>query len=47
MDMKLRGMYMARQLSFAGVGFDIKDVCLCEDFIKMYDAAVKLVSLDV
>ncbi|KXJ14796.1 protein strawberry notch homolog 1 [Exaiptasia diaphana] len=42
MDMKLRGMYMARQLSFAGVGFDIKDVCLSEEFIQMYDAAVQL-----
>ncbi|KAK3751828.1 hypothetical protein QZH41_013286, partial [Actinostola sp. cb2023] len=42
MDMKLRGMYMARQLSFAGVGFDIKDVRLSQDFIQMYDAAVKV-----
>jgi hypothetical protein len=38
---------MARQLSFAGVGFDIKDVCLSQEFIKMYDSAVKLVSTTI
>ena len=38
-------MYMARQLSFAGVSFDIRDVKLSQDFIEMYDAAVKLVSI--
>ena len=42
MDMKLRGMYMARQLSFAGVTFDVKEVGLCPSFIEMYDASVKL-----
>ncbi|XP_057295690.1 protein strawberry notch homolog 1-like [Hydractinia symbiolongicarpus] len=42
MDMKLRGMYIARQLSFAGVTFDIKEVKLCSSFIEMYDASVKL-----
>lgn len=42
MDMKLRGMYMTRQLSFAGVTFDIKELPLSEDFIEMYNASVKL-----
>lgn len=42
MDMKLRGMYMTRQLSFAGVSFDIKELPLSRDFIEMYDASVKL-----
>uniref|UniRef100_A0A7M5XKE9 Uncharacterized protein n=1 Tax=Clytia hemisphaerica TaxID=252671 RepID=A0A7M5XKE9_9CNID len=42
MDMKLRGMYIARQLSFTGVTFDVKEVKLCASFIEMYDAAVKL-----
>jgi len=42
MDMKLRGMYIARQLSFTGVSFDVKEVKLCPSFIEMYDAAVKL-----
>ena len=36
-------MYIARQLSFHGVSFSIKEVELSEDFIDMYDAAVELV----
>ena len=44
MDMKLRGMYMARQLSFSGVTFSIQEVSLEERFIEMYDASVELVS---
>ncbi|XP_032899780.1 protein strawberry notch homolog 1 isoform X2 [Amblyraja radiata] len=42
MDMKLRGMYIARQLSFSGVTFKIEEVPLCLDYIKMYNRAVKL-----
>ncbi|XP_065201185.1 protein strawberry notch isoform X3 [Planococcus citri] len=42
MDMKLRGMYIARQLSFHGVSFKIEDVPLNKEFIKMYDDSVKL-----
>ena len=37
-------MYIARQLSFGGVTFDVKEVKLCSSFIEMYDAAVKMVS---
>lgn len=36
-------MYMARQLSFSGVNFDVREVKLCATFIEMYDAAVTLV----
>jgi hypothetical protein len=45
MDMKLRGMYIARQLSFHGVGFKIEEVALSKEFVKVYDESVKLVSL--
>jgi hypothetical protein len=44
MDMKLRGSYIARQLSFNGVTFRIEEVMLDEDFKRMYDESVKLVS---
>lgn len=44
MDMKLRGMYVARQLSFQGVTFKIEKVPLTEDFIRMYNESVALVS---
>ena len=37
-------MYMMRQLSSARVTFDIKDLPLSRDFIKMYNDSVKLVS---
>ncbi|XP_015772110.1 PREDICTED: protein strawberry notch homolog 1-like isoform X2 [Acropora digitifera] len=42
MDVKLRGMKMTRQLSFAGVTFDIKELPLSLDFIEMYNDSVKL-----
>ncbi|KAK9727917.1 C-terminal domain on Strawberry notch [Popillia japonica] len=42
MDMKLRGMYIARQLSFHGVAFKIEEVPLSPDFVKVYDASVRL-----
>ncbi|XP_030625097.1 protein strawberry notch homolog 1 [Chanos chanos] len=42
MDMKLRGMYIARQLSFTGVTFKIEEVPLTTDYIKMYNKAVRL-----
>ena len=37
-------MYMTRQLSFAGVTFDVKELPLSKDFTDMYDASVQLVS---
>lgn len=43
MDMKLRGMYIARQLSFTGVTFKIEEVPLTLDYIKMYNKSVRLV----
>ncbi|XP_050547780.1 protein strawberry notch [Daktulosphaira vitifoliae] len=42
MDMKLRGMYIARQLSFHGVTFKIEEVPLSPEFTNVYDSAVKL-----
>ncbi|XP_065892542.1 protein strawberry notch homolog 1-like isoform X2 [Dysidea avara] len=42
MDMKLRGMYIARQLSFHGVTFDIREVTISEKFREMFDASVEL-----
>ncbi|XP_063310375.1 protein strawberry notch homolog 1 [Pelobates fuscus] len=42
MDMKLRGMYIARQLSFTGVTFKIEEVPLGYDYVKMYNKSVKL-----
>jgi hypothetical protein len=44
MDMKLRGMYIARQLSFHGVAFKIEEVALSKEFVIVYDESVKLVS---
>ena len=50
MDMKLRGMYIARQLSFHGVHFSIKEVQIenvkigNENFILVYNQSADLVS---
>ncbi|XP_020563107.1 protein strawberry notch homolog 1 isoform X3 [Oryzias latipes] len=42
MDMKLRGMYIARQLSFTGVTFKIEEVPLSQRYIDMYNKSVRL-----
>ncbi|XP_041666494.1 protein strawberry notch homolog 1 isoform X3 [Cheilinus undulatus] len=42
MDMKLRGMYIARQLSFTGVTFKIEEVPLSNKYINMYNKSVRL-----
>ncbi|CAF0810608.1 unnamed protein product [Rotaria sp. Silwood1] len=42
MDMKLRGMYIARQLSFSGVHFSILDVPLTNEYLHTYDRSVQL-----
>ncbi|CAG7722769.1 unnamed protein product [Allacma fusca] len=42
MDMKLRGAYIARQLSFHGVNFNVDEVPLVPEFVKTYDASVQL-----
>ncbi|XP_045770703.1 protein strawberry notch-like isoform X1 [Maniola jurtina] len=42
MDMKLRGMYIARQLSFHGVSFKIEEVPLADSFRDVYDKSVAL-----
>ena len=46
MDMKLRGMYIARQLSFKGVSFRIENVPISKEFSKVYNDSVKLVGSD-
>lgn len=43
MDLKLRGAYMARQLSFQGVKFAVEEVKMTSEFEKMYNEAVDLV----
>ncbi|XP_066460838.1 protein strawberry notch homolog 2 isoform X1 [Eleutherodactylus coqui] len=42
MDMKLSGMYIARQLSFTGVNFRIEEIPLDESFQQMYNRAAQL-----
>lgn len=42
MDMKLRGMYIARQLSFRGVTFKIEEIPLTASFKNIYDKSVEL-----
>lgn len=44
MDMKVSGMYIARQLSFTGVTFRIEEIPLDEQYKIVYDKAAKLVS---
>ena len=40
--MKLNGRYIARQLSFKGVDFEIDEVPLSEEFTQLYDECVEL-----
>ena len=42
MEMKHRGMYIARQLSFKDVTFEVNEVSLSPEFVKTYDDSVKL-----
>ncbi|KAG8594547.1 hypothetical protein GDO81_001243 [Engystomops pustulosus] len=42
MDMKLSGMYIARQLSFTGVSFRIEEIPLDESFKQVYNRAAQL-----
>lgn len=44
MDMKVSGMYIARQLSFSGVSFRIEEINLDDDFTLVYNKAAKLVN---
>lgn len=41
-DMKLRGVYIARQLSFSGVQFRIEEISLSKKYIRLYDECVDL-----
>lgn len=40
--MKERGLYIARQLSFKGVTFEIVEIDLDEEFIQLYNRSVDL-----
>ncbi|KAF1385898.1 hypothetical protein PFLUV_G00112560 [Perca fluviatilis] len=42
MDMKVSGMYIARQLSFSGVSFRIEEIALDNDFKLVYNKAAIL-----
>ncbi|XP_034104653.1 protein strawberry notch [Drosophila albomicans] len=42
MDMKLRGSYIARQLSFKDVTFRIEEVPMSREFIKLYNHSAEL-----
>ncbi|KAF5903061.1 protein strawberry notch 2 isoform X1, partial [Clarias magur] len=42
MDMKVSGMYIARQLSFSGVSFRIEEIALDEKFKVVYNKAARL-----
>ncbi|XP_063074497.1 protein strawberry notch homolog 2-like isoform X2 [Engraulis encrasicolus] len=42
MDMKVSGMYIARQLSFAGVSFCIEEIALDAEFKLVYNKAARL-----
>lgn len=45
MDMKVSGMYIARQLSFSGVTFRIEEIPLSPVFEQVYNRAARLVRL--
>ncbi|XP_046869245.1 protein strawberry notch-like [Drosophila willistoni] len=42
MDMKLRGTYIARQLSFKDVSFRIEEILMSKDFRKVYNMSAEL-----
>lgn len=44
MDMKVSGMYIARQLSFSGVTFRIEEIPLDSEYKLVYNKAAQLVS---
>ena len=41
-DMKLRGVYIARQLSFSGVQFRVEEIRLSNKFVSLYDECVAI-----
>ncbi|XP_030583519.1 strawberry notch homolog 2b isoform X2 [Archocentrus centrarchus] len=42
MDMKVSGMYIARQLSFSGVSFHVEEIALDSGFKEVYNKAARL-----
>ncbi len=47
MDMKLRGTYIARQLSFKGVSFKVEEIPISSSFVNIYNSAVDLVRIEI
>lgn len=45
MEMKTRGVYIARQLSFNDVKYEIEEALVSGEFKKTYDFCVQFVSL--
>lgn len=45
MEMKMRGVYIARQLSFKGVEYRVEESTVSDDFKIIYDRSVDFVSL--
>ncbi|XP_020803666.1 protein strawberry notch-like [Drosophila serrata] len=42
MDLKVRGLYIARQLGFEGVSFRIEEMPVTKEFLRIYDQSVQL-----
>ncbi|CAJ0941779.1 unnamed protein product, partial [Mesorhabditis belari] len=41
-EMKQRGLYLSRQLSFHGAAFRVEEIQLSDEYIKIYDNSVRL-----
>lgn len=45
MEMKMRGVYIARQLSFRGVEYRVEESTVSDEFKTVYNLSVDFVSL--
>lgn len=45
MEMKMRGVYIARQLSFRGVEYRVEESTVSDDLKTIYDRSVDFVSI--
>ena len=44
LDLKWQGIFLARQLSFEGATFQIKEIEMKKECVEIYDRSVRLVS---
>ena len=44
LDLKCQGIFLARQLSFEGATFEIKEIEMEREYVEIYDRSVRLVS---